>query len=191
MNEEQEKLGAFPYVVGGMSFIPGVGVIFGTIAIIWGLVTNKLGGKKLAIIGTCGIGFSALLYGSLLYFGFVQRGGIYDDLRAQLSKNTITSLVRAIEMYETQNGQYPESLEVLRKSLPEDSTVFVHDPAHMQMGGGSRYYHYELKNQSHYYLLGVGPDEKPYTSDDILPDIQIKENEGIGLLIHSDSRNGL
>jgi len=68
MSDEQEKLGAFPYVIGGVSFIPGIGIIFGIIAIIWGLVTKKLGGKKLAIIGACGISFSIILYVSLSYF---------------------------------------------------------------------------------------------------------------------------
>ena len=191
MNEEQEKLGTFPYVIGGVSFIPGIGIIFGIIAVIWGLVTKKIGGKKLAIIGACGIGFSIILYGSLFYFGFVQKGGVYDDLRAQLSKSTITSLVQAIEFYKTQSGQYPESLEALRKSLPENSMVFVYDPTHVQMGGEPRYYHYELKDDAHYYLLGVGPDEKPYTNDDVLPNIEIKKNSSIGLLIHENSKNGL
>ena len=191
MNEEQEKLGVFPYVIGGVSFIPGIGILFGIIAIVWGLVTKKLGGKKLAIIGACGISFSVILFCSLFYFGFVQKGGVYDDLRAQLSKSTITSLVQAIEFYKTQNGHYPESLDVLSKSLPENSMVFVFDPTHVQVGGEPRYYHYELKDESHYYLLGVGPDEKPYTSDDVLPDIEAKIDNGIGLLIHTDSKNGL
>lgn len=191
MNEGQEKLGTFPYVIGGASFIPGIGILFGTIAITWGLVTKKLGGKKLAIIGTCGIGLSVILYGSLFYFGFIQRGGVYDDLRAQLSKSAITSLVQAIEFYKTQNAQYPDSLETLRKSLPENSMVFVFDPSHVQLGGEPRHYHYELKDPTHYYLLGVGPDEKPYTSDDVLPSIEIKPNSGIGLLIHEGSKNGL
>ncbi len=190
MNEKPEKLGTFPYVIGGVSFIPGIGIIFGIIAITWGLVTKKLGGKKLAIIGACGIGFSVILYSSLFYFGFVQRGGVYDDLRSQLSKNTITSLVQAIEFYKTQNGNYPDSLETLRKSLPENSMVFVHDPTDVQMGGEPRYYHYELKDQSHYYLLGVGADQKPYTSDDILPTIEVKPNSNIGFIVHEDSRNG-
>jgi hypothetical protein len=191
MTEEKEKLGTFPYVIGGVSFIPGIGIIFGIIAIIWGLATKKLGGKKLAIIGACGIGFSVILYGSLFYFGFVQRGGMYDDLRVQLSKSTITSLVQAVEFYKTQNGQYPESLEALRKSLPKNSMVFVHDPTLVQMGGEPRYYHYELKGENHYYLLGVGPDEKPYTSDDVLPNIELNQNSGVGLLFHQGSKNGL
>ena len=191
MNEEQEKLGTFPFVIGGVSFIPGIGILFGIIAIIWGLVTKKLGGKKLAIIGASGIGFSVVLYSALFYFGFSQRGGVYDDLRAKLSKSTITSLVQAIEFYKIQNGKYPKSLEILRKSLPENSMVFVHDPTHVQMAGEPRYYHYELKDQKHYYLLGVGPDEKPYTSDDVLPTIEVKPNSNVGLLIHEGSKNGL
>jgi len=174
-----------------MSFIPLIGVLFGLVAIVWGLVTKKTGGKKLALIGGGGIAFTVVLYSSLFYFGFVQRGGVYDDLRAQLSKSTITSLVQAIEFYKTQNGHYPDSLETLRESLPENSMVFVFDPTNVQMGGEPRYYHYELKDPSHYYLLGVGPDEKPYTSDDVLPDIEVKPNSGIGLLIHEGSRNGL
>jgi hypothetical protein len=191
MNEGQEKLGTFPFVIGGISFIPGIGVLFGLVAITWGLVTKKLGGKKLAIVGACGIGFSVILYGSLFYFGFMQRGGVYDDLRLQLSKNTITSLVQAIEFYKTQNGSYPESLEALKQSLPENSMVFVHDPTHVQMGGEPRYYHYEPEGGDHYYLLGVGPDEKPYTADDVLPDININQNSGVGLLIHEGSSSRL
>jgi len=104
---------------------------------------------------------------------------------------TITSLVQAIEFYKVQNGQYPESLEELRKSLPENSMVFIFDPTDAQIGGEPRYYHYELQDESHYYLLGVGPDEKPYTSDDVLPNIEVKEDGGIGLLIHEDSKHGL
>ncbi len=191
MNDDDEKLGAFPYVIAGVSFIPGIGIIFGIISIVWGLVTKKLGGKKLAIIGASGIGFSIILYGALFYFGFAQRGGVYDDLRLRLSKNTITTLVQAIEFYKTQNGQYPESLEVLRNSLPQNSFVFIHDPTDVQIGGEPRNYHYELKNNNHYYLLGVGPDGLPYTSDDVLPNIEINQNSGVGLLLHKGSNNGL
>ena len=53
MSGKQKKLGTFPFVIGGMSFIPLIGVVFGMIAIIWGFFTKKLGGKKLAIVGAC------------------------------------------------------------------------------------------------------------------------------------------
>lgn len=183
MNEQYEKPGPFPFVIAGLSFIPLIGVFFGLIAVIWGIIKNKSGGKKIAFIGAGGILFTVVLYSALFYFGFVQRGGIYDKLRAKLSGANITSLVQSIEFYKTQNGQYPESLEVLQKSLPKNSFVFIFDPADIKLGGSSRHYYYELVDNDHYYLLGIGPDGKPFTEDDILPQVEVGEQSRVGLLI--------
>ena len=191
MNEQKEKLGAFPFVIGGLSFIPLVGVMFGIIAIIWGLVTTKRGGKKLAIVGALGIAFTIIIYSCLFYFGFVKRGGIYDELRAKLAKSTITSLVQTIEFYKIQNGKYPESLKVLADSLPKDSLTFIYDPAFVGLAKMPRYFYYELVGTENYYLLGVGPDGEPFTADDILPDIQVKPGSKIGLLIKEESKSSL
>ncbi|WP_415397015.1 type II secretion system protein GspG [Sulfurimonas sp. CS5] len=187
MSNNQEKLGTFPFIIGGASFIPGIGIMFGIISITWGLITKKLGGKKLAIIGSSGIAFSIILYGTLFYFTNIQRGGLYDELREKLAVTTITSLVQAIEFYKTQNGKYPKSLEALQIALPKDSMVFVNDPTGVPLTDKPRYFHYELKDESHYYLLGVGIDGNPYTNDDILPDIKVDNNSSVGLIIHSNS----
>ena len=183
MTEKKEKLGAFPYVIGGLSYIPMLGVLFGIIAIIWGLATKKLGGKKLALIGTGGIVFTIILYSCLFYFGIMKRGGVYDDLRKKLAETTITQVVQAIEFYKTQNGNYPDSLKILKESLPENSMVFVNDPSDVQMGGEPRYFYYEVVDEYHYYLLGVGADGQPFTSDDILPKIELSSDSKVGLLI--------
>ena len=143
-----------------------------------------MGGKTAAFIGVCGVVGFILLFGVFIYFGFFQRGGVYDNLRVKLGISTITSLVSEIELYKIQNGKYPETLEAFHKSLPENSIVFVFDPTHVAMDGERRHYHYELIDDSHYYLLGVGADEKPFTNDDVLPNIELKKNGGIGLLIH-------
>ncbi len=184
MNEQPKPLGAFAFVIGGMSFIPLVGVFFGLIAIVWGLVTKKTGGKKLALIGGGGISFTILLYSALFYFGFVQRGGIYDELRSRLSETTLTLLVQTIEFYKAQNGKYPESLEVLKNSLPEDSMVFIFDPAEaVKMGEQPRHYYYELIDSEHYYLLGLGADGQPFTPDDLLPKVEVDAQSKVGLII--------
>jgi hypothetical protein len=188
MNEDQNKLGAFPFVIAGISFIPLIGVLFGMVAVIWGLVTKKQGGKKLAIIGACGIVFTIVVYGALFYFGFSQRGGVYDELRVKLGESTITTLAQSIEFYKAQNGHYPISLEELQESLPEASIVFIVDPTHINMEEKQRNFYYELQGDNHYYLLGVGQDEVPFSRDDIIPKIEIKENSSIGLLIHDDSK---
>jgi hypothetical protein len=178
-----EKLGRFPYVLGGMSFIPLIGVLFGIIAIIWGLVTKKLGGKRLAAIGAAGIGFTIILYGALFYFGFMQRGGVYDDLRTKLAQTTLNSLVQSIEFYKVQHGDYPESLKVLQESLPKDSFTTVLDPTDVKVGGQPRYFYYERVGQDHYYLRGVGPDGQPFTPDDIVPQLSSAPGSEVGLLL--------
>jgi hypothetical protein len=181
--ETDEKLGGFPFVIGGLSFIPLVGVPFGIVALIWGITTKKLGGKKLALIGSLGITFTVVLYGSLFYFGFAKRGGVYDDLRTKLAQSTLNSVVQAVEFYKIQHGTYPESLKVLQESLPKSSMVFVIDPTEVKFSGTPRYFYYERVGTDHYYLRGVGPDEVPFTSDDILPQVQFAPESKLGLLI--------
>ena len=99
------------------------------------------------------------------------------------AKSNLTSLVQAIEFYKMQNGTYPTSLELLKKSLPEGSMVFVFDPAYVNMNNESRYFYIQLVDDNQYYLLGVGADGEPFTSDDILPNVEVGRNSKVGLLI--------
>jgi hypothetical protein len=186
-SNETEKLGTAAYVVGGMSFIPLIGVLFGIAAIVWGLVTKKLGGKRLAAIGAAGIAFTLVLYSALFYFGFAQRGGLYDDLRVQLAQGTINSLVPSIEFYRIQNGKYPESLKTLQDSLPKEGFVSVFDPTVLEFGAQPRYFFYQRVGEDHYYLRGVGADGKPFTADDIVPQVPAVSGSKSGLLIEQKS----
>lgn len=179
-----EKFGVFPYVLGGMSFIPIIGVLFGITAIVWGLGTKKLGGKSLAAIGAGGIAFTCIVYGALFYFGVQQRGGVYDDLRAKMAQSSINSLVPAVEFYKVQNGKYPESLEALQKSQPKDGFfVSVFDPSVAGFSTQPRYFFYERVGDDHYYLRGLGADGKPFTVDDIVPKIPSEAGSKLGLLL--------
>lgn len=189
--DNNQKLSGFPYIIGGLSFIPLIGVLFGIVAIIWGLVTKKTGGKKLAIIGALGIVSTIVIYSAIFYFGFIKRGGVYDDLRIKLAQTNITQLVQAIEFYKVQNKTYPVSLEELKKSLPEKSMIFIADPTDVHMQGESRNFYYERIDDNHYYLLGVGMDGKPFTKDDILPTIPSAPKGGVGLLIKPLKENSL
>jgi hypothetical protein len=185
---EEKKIGRFPFVLGGISFIPLIGVPFGIIVAIWGMVKWNSGGKKLTFIGLGGIAFTIVLYGALFYFGFVQRGGVYDDLRAEMSKTNLTSLVQAIEFYKVQNGTYPKDLQTLKESLPENSLVFVFDSSKVTGMNQDQlpYYYYELtENGQKYYLLSTGPDNIPFTVDDIVPTVN---GGNIGLVINKKSK---
>ncbi|GMW07611.1 MAG: type II secretion system protein G [Gammaproteobacteria bacterium] len=186
-SNDTPRLGTAAYVIGGMSFIPLIGVLFGIAAIVWGLVTKKLGGKRLAAIGAGGIAFTLVLYGALFYFGFAQRGGVYDELRVQLAQGTINSLVPSIEFYKTQNGKYPESLKVLQDSLPKEGFVSVFDPSALDLGAQPRYFFYQRVGEDHYYLRGLGADGKPFTPDDIVPQFPAVPGSKSGLLVERRS----
>jgi len=183
MAETNEKLGGSLFVIGGLSFIPLLGVPFGIAALIWGITTKKTGGKKVALLGGSGILVTVVLYGGLFYFGFAKRGGIYDELRAQSAQSSLNSLVQAVEFYKVQHGSYPESLQAVQDSLPKNSMVFVDDPTDLKFTGKPRRFYYERVGADHYYLRGVGPDGLPFTSDDILPQVQLTPGSKLGLLI--------
>jgi len=159
-----------------------VGVPFGLTVIVWGLLTRKGGGRIVAAIGAAGIAMTLALYGALFYFGFVQQGGVYDKLRIQLAQNSLNSLVPAIEFYRIEHGQYPESLAVLHQSLPEGSILSVQDPT-LTAGFGQqpKYFFYQRVGDQHYYLRGLGADEAPFTTDDLIPRLS-SQGDKTGLL---------
>jgi hypothetical protein len=185
-DDSREKLGAFPFVVAGLSFIPGIGLMFGGVAILWGLLTRKAGGKKLALVGGLGIGVTVLLYGGLFYFGFVQRGGIYDELRQRLAQTTLNSLVQSVEFYKVEFGRYPVSLIELRESLPRESLVSVFDPSVVKFG--KRYFYYSVVDENHYYLRGLGGDGVPFAKDNIVPQVARGPHGSLGLLVDTPAQ---
>ncbi|WP_139350540.1 type II secretion system protein GspG [Rhodanobacter sp. B04] len=172
------------YAFGCASFVPLLGIFVGVVAMVIGFTARKRGGKLLALLGAGGIAFSVILYGSLFYFGFVQRGGVYDGLRAQMAQSTIDALVPQIEFYRLQHGTYPPSLDALRKSSSAQSVLMTFDPSTTI----PRPFYYERVGSDHYYLRGVGPDGKAFTADDLIPDVDVRDGSRIGLLKRKANR---
>lgn len=175
---ESGKLGTGAYIVGGLSFIPLFGVFAGIAAVLWGLATKKKGGKILALVGLLGVLFTVFLYGSLFYVGFVQRGGVGDKVWELHARMSLTSLIQSIEYYKLENGAYPEDLETLRATSPLSGFATIQDPTKNRNGRShSGYFYYENLGDT-YYLLGTGPDDTPFTEDDIHPAETPKGNVG-------------
>jgi hypothetical protein len=176
----REPLGCLPYAIGGASFIPAVGVLFGIIAIIWGIARRAW---QLIALGLCGIMFTVVAYGALFYFGMFQRGGIYDKLRSQLALTMLNDAVKDIEFYKLQHGRYPATVN---EAEPKDKMQMNHfmDPTFMQHGSKDTHFFYQLDaSGSFYFLRSVGADGIPFTSDDIVPTITEDERKNTGLHI--------
>ncbi len=181
---KKNDIGILAYIVAGASFIPLCGVAFGIVAIIWGFLKIERGGKKIIIIGASGILFTIIIYSSLYFFGFVQRGGIYDDLRTQLAETQLSDLVKSIEFFHLQEGHYPNSLQELQENSSQP--LFIYDSTDVHNSDPSRLFYYELDDSGeYYYLLSVGFDGTPFTDDDIFPSIE-GQIENIGYRVKTN-----
>lgn len=127
----------------------------------------------------CGIGavgcLAVLIVGAvsafsmLFFFGFQQRGGVYDDLRGRLAVTQMNQLVPYIEMYKSQHGEYPESLTQIAETIPSNVPVTIYDSAQPPTET-RRVFHYERVGDTNFILRSVGADGEAFTADDIVPD---------------------
>jgi hypothetical protein len=178
-NPPKQDLSWLGYVCAGLSFIPCLGVPFGLVAIVFGVVRSM---RAVLVLGICGIAFTFILYGGLFYFGMFQRGGVYDQLRAKMAVTMLNSSVKEIEFYKLQHGTYPHSLDDLsdqeKNGFPSTS-----DPTAIERGGkmDEKFYYQLDPSGKFYYLRSVGPDGVPFTNDDILPALSDSELKNTGL----------
>lgn len=185
VNERKEGIGNLAFVIGGLSYIPLIGILFGIASVLWGLLSKKKAGKKVALIGAGGIAFTFVIYGGLFYFGMIQRGGVYDELRTKLAQSQLNQLVQSVEFYKVTHGSYPDTLEQLQKAFP--NATFVYDPTDMPHRTKLRYFYYKPVDENHYYLRSVGADGQPFTADDIVPQIDASLADKIGLVTSPQS----
>ena len=175
---QKKEIGCLPYAAGGASFIPFLGVPFGIVAIVIGVIKRKVGGWTLIVMGSLGILFTVGLYGTLFYQGFVKRGGIYDELRGELTKNSLATLVKEIEFYKLNKGSYPDALTALETD-PSKGFVTIYDTSSVKLGTTEpKLFHYEKVDENRYYLWSDGIDGIPDTADDVFPSVDTSENIG-------------
>ena len=173
-------VGTGAYVAAALSFFPLLGVLVGIVAIVWGLTTRRAGGRTIAAIGAGGIALTIALYGGLFYFGFVQRGGLYDDLRAKLAQQNLNAAVKEIEFYRLNNGKYPDLLADLQASESKTSVgkAVLIDPR-LKSSLTPRLFYYKRIDADHYYLRGVGLDGQPFSKGSLGPKLPATAKLGL------------
>ena len=158
--EPRKPLGCLPYAIGGASFIPLVGVVFGLIAIVWGITRRAW---QLVALGACGILFTIVIYSALFYFGYFHRGGMFDELRSRLAVTMLNDCVKEIEFYKLQRGHYPAGLSELD---PKDKTQLAKcfDPTIIDINPKrDRHFFYQLDPSGSSYFF-VPPVEMVFHS---------------------------
>src|SRR5205809_6843783 len=98
-----------PYLLGLLCLIPLIGGFVGLGLLLYGLIKYK--DKWLTIIGAFGILWTIIIYSSLFYG--MKHASIFKQGFGDISQMQLNSLVKNIEFYKLQHGQYPDSLEQL------------------------------------------------------------------------------
>ncbi len=185
--KKSNTLGIVSIVLGVVSFIPLIGLLTGIIAIVLGILAIKKEKSRLGIIGLVlgiiGILITVGLYGGLFYFGFVQRGGVFDELRIKMvQEQQLPDTINAIEGYKARFGKYPEKIEDL-KQISNDPWMIIDQLQVVKQAFGKQnaseksYFYYENKGDT-YYLFSKGVDGQPFTQDDVFPIV----NETTGII---------
>ncbi|MDE1975190.1 MAG: type II secretion system protein GspG [Patescibacteria group bacterium] len=156
INQTPSSKSVAGWIFGGLSFIPLIGVLFGIIAIIIGLIKKTRGQ---IFLGICGILVTVFIYGSLYYFGFVAQTGIYADLKIKLASQLISTDAGQISLYKSQHGRLPVTLNDL--GVPSQTNMFfASDP-------WGTPFSYTPESSGHFELRSAGPDKILNTADDI------------------------
>jgi hypothetical protein len=166
-----------PYLLGLICIIPLVGAFVGVGLLLYGLIRYK--DKWLSIIGAAGILWTIIVYSALFYAG--THASIFKKGFADISQMQLNSLVKNVEFYKLEYGQYPDSLQQL---LNDDKLAPINDPIQGLQIKANSYYNYE-KVGDKYLLFSSGQDGIPNTKDDLFPQVTITDSSKIGLLKHS------
>ena len=142
-------------VFGGLSFFPGLGILFGIVAIVIGAVRRS---KTAIFLGIGGILFSVVLYGGIFYFGFVANTGIFANLKIRLTSQIIEQDAGQLALYKLQYGQLPKTLA----DMPAGG-----DKPFTKVDSWLKPLAYKPNDDGSFELRSAGPDGEFGTADDI------------------------
>jgi hypothetical protein len=101
---------------------------------------------------------------------------------ADISQMELNKLVKYVEFYKLQHGEYPESLQQL---LNDDKMAPINDAAQGMSIKRDSYYNYKRVGGK-YVLFSSGQDGIAGTKDDLFPQIMISDSSKIGLIKSRD-----
>jgi len=160
-----------PYWLGLLCLIPLVGAFVGLGLLLYGLLKYK--DKWLSIIGAGGILFTIFVYGSL--FHAMNHASVFKKAFASIAQQELNSLVKNIEFYKLQHGQYPDSLRQLQI---DDKLAPIVDPSQSERLRDEKEYNYQRIGEK-YTLFSSGSDGISGTKDDLYPQMERVAEPGV------------
>ncbi len=180
LNSPTKKMGKAVYMIAWLSFVPVLGLLFGIVAISLGLCLKRIGRFKVIGIGFAGVFFTVGLASFLTNYAFQ---GTF--IRSKLTQIVLDNIQENIEKYKVTYGEYPDSLEDLKKTPSDGAAEFTYDLMDIKGKFSPRRLYFKKVDNTHYYLRSSGVDGIPFTPDDMTPQLSSSQQPS-GLLIQKN-----
>ena len=151
-----------PYKLGYLGLFPLIGFFVGIGLTLYGIFRYK--DRKLTVIGIACMLFTVLAYSALFYVGFSSDTG--KKSWGKIAQFQLNQLVKDIEYYKLQKGNYPDSLKQMEKP---NVVTYTEDPTQSELKNSQ--YNYKKIGEK-YMLFSSGSDRTQNTVDDIYPEIE-------------------
>ncbi|MGB6084265.1 hypothetical protein [Moheibacter sp.] len=146
------------------SFIPLIGFIFGIVFFARGIFDRHL---KNFLIGILSFIFSGITFWCFLFF--MDNTGKNTGSDTYRNKNNLNQIVKELAYYKLKNGKFPDTLDSLKIQTNFIILVEIETSLNPFSDLEIREIYYENRDST-FILRTLGPDGKPFTEDDILPD---------------------
>ena len=178
------------FVLAGFAFIPGFGILCGSLAAAWGLLSSR---RRALLAAGIGAGGALLQIGIVVAWLLIAGPGseTLSTASRQAAQEDLERLVEALEEYHVRRGAYPASLAELQRSSMATRFINIYD----QAGGLFRlprpYEYHPAADGRSYDLYSAGPDREPATADDIRPELGDSLKARSGYRPEAAGRTGL
>jgi hypothetical protein len=161
---------------GLVGLVPNFGVIAGLILFFKGIFQYK--DRWLVVIGVADVLVTVVFW--IVFLRWQLNSATFAELWAKESQDHLNMLFRDVEFYKIRHCVYPDSLGQIREL---DENIWINDPLYNRYPGGKPVNYFYEKVGNNYRLFSVGLDQKPFTTDDIFPQLEPADTAKFGLLI--------
>jgi len=152
--------------VGGLAFLPVLGFLFGFVAAVWGLISDRPRALVGAGLGAAGFLLNFAGCAGLAYWATRSDGG---SLGTELARTELVQLVQQLEQHHGEHREYPASLRELRVGPFDVPAPDIYDRSAGVLNRTFLYQYRVAADRQSYSLSSVGADGRPGTADDIFP----------------------
>jgi hypothetical protein len=177
---ESAQRPAWPlFVLAGLAFVPGFGILCGSLAAAWGLLSSR---RRALVAAGIGAGGALLQIAGVIIWMAVAGpdSSVLSEASRQATRQDLGRLVEALETHREREGRYPETLLELRQATLAGRFVNIYDQAGGLFRMPSLYQYRLAADAGSYDLFSAGADREPGTPDDIRPELDpaLRERSG-------------